>query len=91
MFISIVMPVYNNEKYFPIAVKSILEQSYDNFELIIIDDGSTDKTSIIADETQAHTTVGVLRSGDYRNQHNPRQNRGDIHREAYARWNSGGT
>lgn len=50
MFISIVMPVYNNEKYFPIAVKSILEQSYDNFELIIIDDGSTDKTSIIADE-----------------------------------------
>ncbi|MCI8583246.1 MAG: glycosyltransferase [Dorea sp.] len=50
MFISIIMPVYNNEKYFPLAVKSILEQSYTDFELIIIDDGSTDKTSMIADE-----------------------------------------
>ena len=47
------MPVYNNEKYFPLAVKSILEQSYTDFELIIIDDGSTDRTSIIADELAA--------------------------------------
>ncbi len=53
MLISIIMPVYNNEKYFPLAVKSILEQSYTDFELIIIDDGSTDRTSIIADELAA--------------------------------------
>lgn len=44
------MPVYNNKQYFPLAVKSILEQSYSDFELVIIDDGSTDGTSTIADE-----------------------------------------
>lgn len=44
------MPVYNNEKYFPLAVQSIECQNYDNYELIVIDDGSTDKTSYIADE-----------------------------------------
>lgn len=43
------MPVYNNEKYFPLAVDSIAKQNYDNYELIIIDDGSTDNTSEIAD------------------------------------------
>lgn len=46
---SIIMPVYNNEKYFPLAVESVEKQNYNNYELIIIDDGSTDKTSQIAD------------------------------------------
>lgn len=53
MLISIIMPVYNNEKYFPLAVKSIIEQSFTDFELLIIDDGSTDRTSVIADEYAA--------------------------------------
>ena len=48
--ISIIMTVYNNEKYFPIAVNNILKQDFENWELIIVDDGSTDKTSQIADE-----------------------------------------
>lgn len=43
--ISVVMPAYNAEKYIGIAIESILQQSYKNFELIIIDDHSTDKTS----------------------------------------------
>lgn len=42
--ISVIMPVYNVEKYISIAVQSILNQTFDNFELIIIDDASTDKT-----------------------------------------------
>ena len=46
---SIIIPVYNNEKYFPIAVNSVLQQSFKDIELIIVDDGSTDKTSEIAD------------------------------------------
>lgn len=46
---SIIMAVYNNEKYFPMAVCSILNQDFDDFELIIVDDGSTDRTSGIAD------------------------------------------
>ena len=50
---SIIMPVYNNEKYFPLAVKSILEQDYENFELIIIEDGSTNNTPELADEIAA--------------------------------------
>lgn len=50
---SIIMPVYNNEKYFPLAVKSILEQDYTDLELIIIDDGSTDKTPELADKIAA--------------------------------------
>jgi GT2 family glycosyltransferase len=40
--ISVVMPVYNNEKYVSWAIESILKQSYKNFEFIIINDGSTD-------------------------------------------------
>ena len=48
-FISIVMPVYNNEKFLPYAVKSIIGQTFSDWELIIIDDGSTDRTSEIAD------------------------------------------
>lgn len=42
--ISILMPTYNVEKYVVQAVESILNQTYTQFELIIVDDASTDKT-----------------------------------------------
>src|SRR3989344_881067 len=42
--ISVIMPVYNSEAYIESSVESILNQSYTNFEFIIIDDASTDKT-----------------------------------------------
>jgi len=42
--ISVVMPVYNTEKYVEGAVRSILTQTYQDFEFLIIDDGSTDNT-----------------------------------------------
>lgn len=42
--ISVVMPVYNGEKYIKDAIKSILVQTYSKFEFLIIDDGSTDRT-----------------------------------------------
>ena len=45
--ISVVMPVLNGEKYLKLAIESILSQSYKDFEFIIIDDGSTDKTEQI--------------------------------------------
>lgn len=45
--ISIIVPVYNAEKYITRCVQSILEQEYTNFELILIDDGSTDESSNI--------------------------------------------
>lgn len=42
--ISVVMPVYNAEKYLKKAIDSILGQTYSDFEFIIIDDGSSDKS-----------------------------------------------
>lgn len=48
-FISIVMPVYNNERFLPAAVNSIRNQTFPDWELIVIDDGSTDNTARIAD------------------------------------------
>lgn len=42
--VSVVMPVYNSEKYVETALDSILNQTYSNFEFIIIDDCSSDKT-----------------------------------------------
>lgn len=45
--VSIVMPAYNAEKYLREAIESILSQTYDDFEFIIINDGSTDKTKEI--------------------------------------------
>jgi glycosyltransferase involved in cell wall biosynthesis len=45
--VSIILPAYNCEKYIASSVASILEQVYDNFELIIVNDGSIDRTSEI--------------------------------------------
>ena len=46
---SIVCPVYNAEKFLPRAINSLLTQSYSNWELILIDDGSTDDSSQLCD------------------------------------------
>lgn len=48
--ISIITTVYNNEKYVENAIDSILNQNYEDFEYIIVDDGSTDNTPKILDE-----------------------------------------
>lgn len=42
--VSVIMPVYNGEKYLDISIRSVLNQSLSDFELIIIDDGSTDNS-----------------------------------------------
>lgn len=44
MAITIAIPVYNAEKYIHLAISSVLNQSFTNFELIILDDGSTDSS-----------------------------------------------
>jgi glycosyltransferase involved in cell wall biosynthesis len=45
--VTVLMPVYNGEKYLIEAIDSVLEQSFTNFELLIVNDGSTDKTEEI--------------------------------------------
>ena len=48
--VSVIMPSYNSKKYIKKAIDSVLEQTYSNFELIIVDGNSTDGTLDILDE-----------------------------------------
>lgn len=47
--ISVIIPVYNTEEYLDNSLHSVLKQSFRNFELILIDDGSSDKSGLICD------------------------------------------
>ena len=48
--ISVIVPIYNSEDYIDRCVRSIVEQSYKNIEIILVDDGSTDNSSMMCDE-----------------------------------------
>lgn len=50
--ISVIIAAYNVEKYIEKCIYSLLEQSYSSFELIIIDDGSTDTTGLLCDKME---------------------------------------
>lgn len=68
--VSVIIPVYNTERYVGDAVKSVLEQTYHNFEVILVDDGSTDKSlsaleifgSQIRVYKQEHQGIGATRN-----------------------------
>lgn len=73
-FISVVMPVYNTEKFVEEAVQSILNQTFQDFEFIIIDDGSTDRTPDILrsfTDPRIHLLFNGKNEGNY-----PARNRG---------------
>ncbi len=46
--ISVIVPIYNIEDYVDRCIESLINQTYDNIQIVLIDDGSTDKSSIIA-------------------------------------------
>ena len=47
--VSVIVPVFNAEKYLERCINSILKQTYQNFELILVNDGSADNSGIICD------------------------------------------
>ena len=51
--LSVIVPVYNTEDYLRRCLSSILEQDLNNLEVIVVDDGSTDKSGNICDEYAA--------------------------------------
>lgn len=87
--ISVVLPIYNGEKYMRESIDSIIAQTYENWELIIIDDCSTDATASIAAEYVERDS----RIRYYKNEQNlrlPRSlNRGfSLTKGAYLTWTS---
>lgn len=48
--ISVIVPVYNTESYLRCCINSILAQTFTDFELLLVDDGSTDQSGVICDE-----------------------------------------
>lgn len=59
--ISIIIPVYNVENYLEECINSVLQQSARNWELVLVDDGSTDKSGRICDIfSQSNTSIKVI-------------------------------
>lgn len=59
--VTVVLPTYNAEPYLREALESILAQTHDNFELIVVDDGSTDRTpSILGDYAERDDRIRIF-------------------------------
>lgn len=58
--ISVIVPIYNSEKYISKCIESILKQSYSNFELILVDDGSLDNSLFICKNYERDKRVKII-------------------------------
>lgn len=58
--ISIISPVYNAERYIVKCLDSILVQTFQDWELILVDDGSSDKSGVICDEYAARDSRVIV-------------------------------
>lgn len=59
--ISVIIPIYNVEKFLDETIQSILNQSNKNWELILIDDGSTDNSALIAEKYLIDSRISLFR------------------------------
>ena len=66
--VSVIMPSYNHAQYIETAIKSVLEQTYSNIELIINDDGSTDDTHNVLKKYINDDRIVVILNKENRNQ-----------------------
>ncbi len=64
--VSIITPVYNRERYIEECIRSVQAQSYQDFEIVIVDDGSTDKTTEICSKLAAEDTRIKLLTGEHK-------------------------
>ena len=63
--VSIIVPVYNSERYIDRCIQSWMQQSYTNFELLLVDDGSTDESySICKKYTLMDSRIKVFHSSN---------------------------
>src|SRR5690606_26457619 len=74
--VSVVMPVYNGERFLRQAVDSILQQDFQDFEFIIVDDGSKDHTWNILQDYARHDPRVILLRNDTNNGVLAARNRG---------------
>lgn len=59
--VSVIIPVFNVEQYLPICIESILRQTFSNIEIILVDDGSTDRSGDICEEyRKSDTRIKVI-------------------------------
>ena len=72
MYISIIIPVYNAEKFLPKCIESVTVQSYKKIELILVNDGSTDASKAICEKYAqtdksygSKTQLGLMISSGY--------------------------
>ena len=58
--ISIIVPIYNAEKYLEDCIRSVLCQDFEDWELILIDDGSTDDSLLLANNYARDTRIRII-------------------------------
>jgi len=59
--VSVIIPTFNREKYLASAIRSVQRQTYDNIEMIVVDEGSTDATRDLLDRMRVPYAVSTAR------------------------------
>ena len=60
MKVSVIIPIYNTDEFLRRCVDSVLDQDFDDYEILLIDDGSTDNCAAICDEYKLQNKIRVI-------------------------------